>query len=278
MPAARVALYVATIGALALVARSVLLRPIPLPVALAAFTAYTALILCGVFFLRLGMFVDVIWRGPKKSRGVALTFDDGPSPEHTPRILDMLDEAKVKAAFFVIGRKAEAHPDVVRDILARGHAVGLHGFGHDRLFSLRSIAFVRDDLRRGAAVLEAITGERPSLFRPPIGHTNPRIAKAARELDLTVVGWSLRALDGIAAARPERVAERVKSRLDHGAIVLLHDAAERDDREPASLGALPAILAEMRRKNLKGVRVDRWVAPASRATRGPSALSREGSP
>lgn len=258
MPVARITLYVATIAALSLVLRGLVLRPVSLPFALVALTAYVALVLCGVFFLRLGMFVDVVWRGPQKSRGVALTFDDGPSPEHTPRVLDMLDKAKVKATFFVIGRKAEAHPGVVRDILARGHGVGLHSYGHDRLFSLRSLAYVRADLRRGIRALEGITGERPSLFRPPIGHTNPRIAKAALELDLVVVGWSVRALDGLARSRADRVAERVTSRLDHGAIVLLHDAAERDDHEPASLAALPRILAEMRRKKLKGVRVDTW--------------------
>lgn len=258
MPAARISLYVATIAAISLVVRSLVLRPVSLRVALAALTAYVALVLCGVFFLRLQMFVDVVWRGPSKSRGVALTFDDGPSPEHTPRVLAMLDEAKVKATFFVIGRKALAHPGVVRDIVARGHSVGLHSFAHDRLFSLRSLAYVRDDLRRGVRALEEVTGARPTLFRPPIGHSNPRIAKAASELDLVVVGWSIRALDGLARSSADRVASRVTSRLERGAIVLLHDAAERDDHEPASLAALPKILDEMRRKGLKGVRVDKW--------------------
>jgi peptidoglycan/xylan/chitin deacetylase (PgdA/CDA1 family) len=265
VPFARIALYVATIGALALVARSLFIAPLSLPVAAAAFTAYVALVLCGVFFLRLGMFLDVVWRGPKGARGVALTFDDGPSPEHTPRILAMLDEAKVKAAFFVIARKAEAHPDVVRDIAARGHAIGLHSYGHDRLFSLRSLRFVREDLRRGMSALEAITGERPVMFRPPIGHSNPRIAKAADELGLVTVGWSVRALDGLARSRADSVAERVMSGLRHGAIVLLHDASERDDYEPASIKALPRILEAMRRRKLRGVPVSAWIPEAERA-------------
>jgi peptidoglycan/xylan/chitin deacetylase (PgdA/CDA1 family) len=265
VPFARIALYVATIGALALVVRSLFIAPLSLSVAATAFTAYIALVLCGVFFLRLGMFLDVVWRGPKGARGVALTFDDGPSPEHTPRILAMLDEAKVKAAFFVIARKAEAHPEVVRDIAARGHAIGLHSYGHDRLFSLRSLRYVREDLRRGMSALEAITGERPVMFRPPIGHSNPRIAKAAEELGLVTVGWSVRALDGLARSRADRVAERVTSRLRHGAIVLLHDASERDDHEPASLKALPRILEAMRRRKLRGVSVAAWIPEAERA-------------
>jgi peptidoglycan/xylan/chitin deacetylase (PgdA/CDA1 family) len=87
---------------------------------------------------------------------------------------------------------------------------------------------------------------------------SPRIAKAVDELGLVVVGWSIRALDGTARARPDEVAERVIDRLKPGAIVLLHDAAERDDRTPASVQALPLILEAMKREGLKSVRVDAW--------------------
>lgn len=260
MPAGRVLLYVASIAALALVARSIAIGPVPLHVAAVAITSYVALILCGVFFLRLGMFVDVVSRGPDDARGVALTFDDGPSPASTPKILDLLDAAKVKATFFVIGKKAEAHPDLVKEIVARGHAVAMHSYAHHRLFSLKGARHVRDDLVKALDVLEKITGERPVLFRPPIGHTNPTIARVVKELGLEVVGWSVRALDGVAAADPKRVAARVKRGLRDGAIVLMHDAAEREDREPASVAALPAILAAMAEKRLPGVRVDAWTA------------------
>jgi peptidoglycan/xylan/chitin deacetylase (PgdA/CDA1 family) len=253
-----VLLYVATIGAIALVARSLWLGPPPLLLACVALAAYVALVTCGVLFLGLGMFADVVTRGPDDSGAVALTFDDGPSPEHTPKILTLLDSARIKATFFVIGRKAEAHPQIIRAIKARGHAIGLHSYAHHRLFSLRSLRYVRADLERGRKAIEAITGEPPILFRPPIGHMSPRIAKAVDELGLVVVGWSIRALDGIAGARPTEVAERVTSRLEPGAIVLLHDAAERDDRTPASVEALPAILEAMKREGLKGVRVDAW--------------------
>lgn len=262
MPAGRILLYVASIGALALVARSIAIGPIPLPLAAAAITAYVAIVLCGVFFLRLGMFVDVLSRGPEGARGVALTFDDGPSPASTPTILDLLDAAKVKATFFVIGKKAEAHPDLVRDILRRGHAVAMHSYAHHRLFSLKSARYVRDDLVKAIDVLTEITGERPILFRPPIGHTNPTIARVVKELGLEVVGWNVRALDGVSAADPKNVAARVKRGLRDGAIVLMHDAAEREDREPASVAALPAILSAMAAKNLEGVRVDAWTDDA----------------
>jgi peptidoglycan-N-acetylglucosamine deacetylase len=259
VPAARILFYTATFGALAIVARALVLGPLPTWVALAALSAYTAIVLSGVFFLRLEMFVDAVCKGPDDARGVALTFDDGPSPEHTPKVLDALDRAGVKATFFVIGKKAEAHPDLVRLIAARGHLVGCHGYAHQRLFSLLSIAAVRDDIERSLATLEKIMGARPTLFRPPIGHTNPRIAKVVREKRLTVVGWSVRTLDGLGASQPERVAARAVRGLEDGAIVLLHDAAERDDHTPASLAALPRILDAMSARNLVGVTVAEFI-------------------
>lgn len=264
MPVARALLYAASLGALALVARSLLVAPVPIAVACAAIVGYLALVLCGVFFLGLGMFVDVVKRGPPGARGVALTFDDGPSPEHTPRVLALLDQAGVKATFFVIGRKAEAHPELVREIAARGHAVGLHSHAHDRLLSLRSARYVERDLRRGLDVIERITGARPALFRPPVGHTNPRIARVVDALDLDVIGWSARGFDGLAGASPEGVAARVIPGLRDGAIVLLHDAAERDDHAPAGVAALPRILAAMSQRNLTGVRVDAWLDEGAR--------------
>lgn len=267
MPVARGLFYLATVAAIALVARGLLVGPLPLWVSATALTAYVAWVTLGHLVLRLGMFVDVVARGPKRARGVALTFDDGPHPEHTPKVLDLLDEAGAKATFFVIGHKAARYPEVVREIVRRGHAVGVHSWAHDRLFSLRSLRFVRDDLRRAVEAIESITGERPWLFRPPVGHTSLRIARAVDELDLEVVGWSARGVDGLARAKPERVAARVIPGLEDGAIVLLHDAAERDTHVPASIAALPRILEVMDRRGLRGVRVDRWLTAAAKAPR-----------
>lgn len=259
MTPARGALYIATAGSLALVGRSLVLGPIPMWVAGVALGGYLALILCGVLILRLGMFVDVLWRGPVDARGVALTFDDGPSPATTPKVLEQLEAAGVKATFFVIGRKVKLYPELVRAIVAGGHAVGVHGYDHDRLFSLRTPESIRLDLARAIEVITAASGEAPTLFRPPIGHTTPRIAGALEAFDFTVVGWSVRGLDGLAGARADRVAARIVPHLKDGAIVLLHDAAENEDFTPASLAALPKILAAMARKNLPGVRVDAWL-------------------
>jgi peptidoglycan/xylan/chitin deacetylase (PgdA/CDA1 family) len=259
VPPARVLLLAASVGVVFLTARAVLIGPPPVVVALVILNAYLGLILLGVLRLRLRMFVDALVCGPKLARGVALTFDDGPDPTTTPLVLAALDAVGAKATFFVIAKKAEAHPDLVREILKRGHEVGLHSYEHDRLFSLRSEARVRADLERGMQVLEEVTGERPLLFRPPIGHTNPIIARVTDALDLVTVGWSVSARDGLASAVPRTIVNRVRRGLADGAIVLMHDASERGSHVPAGVIALPEVLKAAFSQQLPLVTVSSWM-------------------
>lgn len=259
MPPARIAFYAATLGGILFAVRAFAKEPPSPAVALGAVTLYVAIALAGVFFLRLRMFADAVVRGPRDAKGIVLTFDDGPDPIYTPRVLDVLDEHGAKATFFVIGRKVEKYPEVVRDIVARGHDVGVHGFAHDRLFSLRSPHRVKRDLERAILTLQRVTSVRPTLFRPPIGHTNPTIARIADQLDLTVVGWSAAGRDGLAGASSARVAARIANALDDGVIVLLHDAAERDDHEPAGVAALGEVLAAAKDKNLHVRPLREWI-------------------
>lgn len=259
MPPARIVFYLATLGGLLFAFRAIESGPPPLAVALVAAGSYVAIILSGVFVLRLRMFADAIVKGPPAARGIALTFDDGPDPVHTRKVLDVLDEHGAKATFFLIGRKVEKHPEVVTEIVARGHDVGVHGHAHDRLFSLRGPRRVKRDLERAIAAIERVTRERPVLFRPPIGHTNPTIARIADRLDLIVVGWTASGRDGLAGAKASAVAARIARDLDDGAIVLLHDAAERDDHAPAGVAALPEVLAAAKDKNLAVKRLRDWI-------------------
>jgi peptidoglycan/xylan/chitin deacetylase (PgdA/CDA1 family) len=260
VPPARIAFVLVTLGALAFAVRSALVAPPEPWVALVLLLAYLGLLTLGVTQLRWQVFVDALVRGPAGARGVVLTFDDGPDPEWTPRALDALDAAGVKATFFVIGKKAKRHPEVVREILRRGHQIGLHTYAHERFMSFRMAGAWRADLERGIRALEKITGERPRLFRPAIGHTNPSVAPVLRELGLVTVGWSVSARDGIRTA-PDRVVERVRRAVGDGAIVLLHDAAERDDRTPAGVVALPRVLEAIREKKLEIVPLSQWTGP-----------------
>jgi peptidoglycan/xylan/chitin deacetylase (PgdA/CDA1 family) len=260
VPPARFVLLAATLAGILLSVRSALREPPPLPIAVLCVVVYVAFVLWGVFDLRLRMFADALVHGPDDARGVALTFDDGPDETHTRAVLDVLDARKVKATFFVIGKKAEAHPELVREIVKRGHAVGVHGWAHDRLFALRSARRVRKDLKRAVKALETITGQKPLLFRPPVGHSNPTIVRVADELDLAIVGWSVRGRDGLARTKPDDVVVRIKRGLEDGAIVLLHDAPERGTRAPAGIAALPRVLDAIADQNLEVVTLEAWIA------------------
>lgn len=259
MPPARMVFWASTLGGIGLTIYALLTEPPPLVVAVACAVGYATLITVGVMFIRLRMFADAVVRGPEGARGVALTFDDGPDPSTTREVLDVLDKRGAKATFFVIGAKAAKHPEIVRAIVERGHEVGVHSFAHDRLFSLRSEKRVRADLERAVRTLEEITSTRPLLFRPPIGHTNPTIARVADQLDLVVVGWSVAARDGVARASADAVVARVGRGLADGAIVAMHDAAERGGRKPAGVVALPAVLDAIDAKNLSIVPVRSFV-------------------
>ena len=250
MPPARIVLWVASLGGIALLARTLLLEPVPLWVATVAMVAYIALATSGVLIPQLEMYGDVFWRGEPGARGVALTFDDGPHPRTTRRVLEILARAEVHATFFLVGRKARLYPDVVREIHEAGHTLGLHGYQHDRLYSFKPPAYVLADIERTQKAVEDACGERPVLFRPPIGQVSARTHAAAKKAGVIVVGWSVRGRDGIAGVDPKRVVERIGNGLKDGAIVLMHDAAERDDFEPASIEALPRVLDALKQANL----------------------------
>jgi peptidoglycan/xylan/chitin deacetylase (PgdA/CDA1 family) len=253
-----VASTLATVGATVVVAVTG-----PRGVLLAAGVAlvYAALVLWGVMEPRLAMFAPVLVRLPDGEKAIALTFDDGPDPTTTGAVLDTLARFGAAATFFVLGEKVRAAPDVLRAIAHAGHTIGIHGDRHDRLLSLRSPKRIVAELESARASVAEITGEMPHLFRPPVGHISPRTALAAKQLGLTLVGWSVRGRDGLASTTVTEVERRVRAGLRPGAIILLHDAAERGGRAPAGIAALPAILEDATRAGL------RCVALASREKR-----------
>jgi peptidoglycan-N-acetylglucosamine deacetylase len=199
------------------------------------------------------------WQGPRFPLHVALTFDDGPDPEGTPRVLDILDELGVRATFFVLGERVRRRPDLVEEIAKRGHQLGSHGDEHARHL-LRSPAWVLRDLERARETLAAL-GCPPRWYRPPYGQATGATLVLARAMGLRTVLWSAWGREWATSA-PEDVAGRVARRLQPGAIVLLHDS---DAFGPpgmcrVALDALPLIATELQRRRLSAVTMDELVS------------------
>ena len=197
---------------------------------IAAFPLGVFVLLCVVapFFPQWGFFLPVISRGDSGVKAVALTFDDGPDPDVILLLLDLLDRYETAATFFVIGKKAERNPALVREILLRGHAVGNHSYHHDPLLMLRSSVRLAEEIARTQLLL-ADFGIRPLVFRPPVGITNPRLPKILMELRLDCVTFSCRASD-FGNRRMAGLAMTILKKIHPGAIVLLHDVSPRGRR------------------------------------------------
>jgi peptidoglycan/xylan/chitin deacetylase (PgdA/CDA1 family) len=155
--------------------------------------------------------------------GVALTFDDGPHPEGTPAVLEVLARAEVRAAFFMIGEQVQRRPALAAEVLAAGHVIALHGYRH-RLQLRLGAREVRADLQRGAAVIEDATGTGPLWHRPPFGIYSAAGLAYVREAGLRPLLWSRWGKDWRKFTTPERIAARASGDVGPGDVILLHDA------------------------------------------------------
>ncbi|MCR5004169.1 MAG: polysaccharide deacetylase family protein [Bacteroidales bacterium] len=170
-----------------------------------------------------GVYVRAYCRDTTATEKVAyLTFDDGPHPVYTPAVLNALKKKNAKATFFLIGKNIAGNEDLVRRIKEDGHVIGCHSFTHENTFPLYFRHKMMNDFIKCAQTIEDVTGERPKLFRPPFGVTNPNIASCAKRLNFKVVGWSIRTFDTV-TDEDDVVLDRIKSQLEPGCIILLHD-------------------------------------------------------
>lgn len=187
-------------------------------------------------------------------REIALTLDDGPDPDVTPRVLDVLDRHGVKASFFCSGEQAARHPDLCCAIVRRGHAIENHSQHHHWHFSLLGLRGFEREIRVAQDTLAEITGQAPRFFRAPAGLRNPFLDPVLTRLGLQLATWSTRAFD-----TRERDAGRVQARLLNGlrpgAILLLHDgnAARTQAGTPVVLDVLPALLDAAQTAGLRWV-------------------------
>ena len=208
-------------------------------------------------------------------RKLAVTFDDGPNPTMTPKLLDLLDRHKVRATFFVIGKFARQHPALLRETVARGHVIGNHTESHPNLF-WSSASQTRDELHRCHDAITSALNAPPEFFRPPFGWRNPWLAATARELQLIVVTWTLLPGDW-RAPTDDWLIDRMQSISDHaksaasqahattsalGDILCLHDGGHRAQNTDRThtLAALDRCLPRWRDLGLEFVTMNEAVS------------------
>ncbi|MCL6499125.1 MAG: polysaccharide deacetylase family protein [Firmicutes bacterium] len=193
-------------------------------------------------------------RGPGRSQ-VALTFDDGPHPEYTLRILDVLARYRVRATFFFVGRYALELPDVAREVARAGHSLGSHTFSHGHLWTLGPRATWRE-VAEGVRAVQQATGVRPIYFRPPWGAFNLAALAACRRLGLVAVLWTVRGEGYRWKPTAEQMAREVVRRAHPGAVVNLHDRGGFPDTPQRVLEALPRMVEGLRSRGLEPVSLD----------------------
>ena len=181
---------------------------------------------------------------------VALTFDDGPDPEDTPKLLDLLRDKGVKATFFVVGKRADQHPEIVRRAWAEGHLVANHTWSHPSLFCFLTPARLRSEIERGSESARRSCGFRPRLFRSPVGMRHPLLRPSLQDAGLEYVSWTIRTRDTLTWSS-SILARRILKRAASGDIILLHDHLTRGAH--VMLEALPRVIDELRERGFQFV-------------------------
>lgn len=199
---------------------------------------------------------EIVWEVPSEEKKIALTFDDGPYPNLTEPILDLLKQYEAKATFFVVGSRVELYPDTIKRELAEGHEVANHTFNHV-YFQSNNSAGVQMEIERTEQALEHLTGKKPILFRPPGGFYNEQLVQIARNHGYTVVLWSWH--QDSKDWRSPGVNKIVKNVLDNarnGDIILLHDYVLRSKQ---TVEALKIILPELQKRGYQMVTVSELI-------------------
>ncbi|MFZ1037277.1 MAG: polysaccharide deacetylase family protein [Smithella sp.] len=200
---------------------------------LAAAVAFFYIVLCvaASFFSRSNFFLPVISRGNTGRNMVTLTFDDGPAQPTTRQILELLDKYSVKATFFVSGANALKHPEIIREIIARGHTIGNHSFNHNPFLMLGSYNYLYQEIFRAQEVLEKM-GVNALAFRPPVGIISPKLPLVMDKLGMFCVTFSCRAFDA-GNRRIKNLGSRILKKVKADDIILLHDVPSRSEENNA---------------------------------------------
>ncbi|MEO5996792.1 MAG: polysaccharide deacetylase family protein [Chitinophagaceae bacterium] len=217
---------------------------------LVIFITYSLLLFYGSYFVSSDFFIKVICAADTDNREIALSFDDGPAPSYTPEILELLNDHKIKAAFFCIGNRINGNETLLRRLHEDGHMIGNHSYSHHFWFDLFSTREMLADLKMMDQAMEKVTGLKPRLFRPPYGVTNPNLRKAIEQGNYIPVGWNIRSMDTVIKDE-KKLLTKVTKALKPGAILLFHDTSK------TTLAILPSFIKQVNEKGYKIVRLDK---------------------
>jgi len=187
---------------------------------------FVLLCMIAPFMPGFSFFLPIISRGKSGKRAVALTFDDGPDPNTTPALLSLLSSHNIKATFFIIGEKADKYPELIKDIIQKGHTIGNHSYHHDTLVMLKSYKKLKREIEDTQNILKK-HGIIPLLFRPPVGITNPKLKNALSELNMQAVNFSCRASD-FGNRRIKYLSKKILKNVNSDDIIILHDVMPKD--------------------------------------------------
>lgn len=195
----------------------------------------------------------VFYHGPSNKKLAALTFDDGPDVHYTTEILKILKQHGIKATFFIVGSRAEAHPEMVKRIHEEGHAIGNHTWDHPNLKKI-SMTQIKSEVDRTDRLLTSLIGYKPHIFRPPYGIANASDIKELGRLGYKVIDWSVDTRDW-AGTSPDRIIEYVHKEATPGAIVLEHCAGGRHEKLDNTIEALPRIISYFKERGYRFVTI-----------------------
>ena len=203
-------------------------------------------IISSQFFLRAHL------RGSRNQNKISITFDDGPNPEITPKILEVLGKYKVPATFFCIGKEVAKHPKIFANIIEGGHVVGNHSFTHGNFIDFYPTNKWKVECTTFDTLAKGYLKKEINLFRPPYGVTTPSIAQVSKQLGYEVIGWSLRSLD-TSIKNADKLASKLCRRIKNGDIILLHDT------QPQTVNALTQFLEYCLQNNIEVVSLEELI-------------------
>lgn len=206
-----------------------------------------------------------IHRITTQQKVVALTFDDGPDPLYTPKVLKILAQKQIHATFFDVGKQVEANPELATKEMHDGHIIGSHTYSHANL-TLLSDKKIKEEIKNGVISIEKVIGKKPFMFRPPYGMGNDTVRTEAKSNHYKIIHWGI-CLDHNSLKTSQELADRVISKVAPGVIILVHDRKARfGQNRDAAIAALPIVIDKLKKQGYKFVTIPELLEISTKKT------------